>query len=330
MEANMIKTEYVQCLLCREDNTVRVGTVQDMFTDQPGKFNLVQCQKCGLAYINPRPTKESIGYYYSDYKEGKNFDMMKKLRGCEGIGKFAVKDRLKFLEKKIPLSNSTRVLDVGCGLGSFLGLLRGKKGCQIYGVEFDQLACQYLEGIEGMHVKRGELADAHFEDNFFDVVTLFAYLEHSFDPLQDLKEAHRILKPDGIISINLPNFDFLMRKVFKKIWFIHGAPQHLYHFNASSLQLLLEQAGFQSLSPPYYPFTPIEVTSNAIVLVVPGNNLIDFFVSKSFPVKVILTSLVVLGGILDFPLSLFLSMINKSSRLAIFAQKKEPQHGYSC
>ena len=323
MEESKIKTENVHCLFCNEDSTVHLGSVNDMFTAQPGIFKLVQCRYCGLAYITPRPAKESIGHYYSDYKEGKHFNMMKKLRGAEGIGKLLVRDRLKFLEKYVSLSSSTRVLDVGCGLGSFLALLREKRGCQIYGVEYDPLACNYLEGIEGMQVKQGDLVDTHFEDDFFDVITLFAYLEHSFDPLQDLKEAHRILKPGGIISINLPNFDFSMRKVFKKIWFIHGAPQHLYHFNASSLQLLLDRAGFQPLGKPYYPFTVLEVTTNLILLAFPGNNLTEFFLSKSYPVKVLLTSLVVLGGILDFPVSLFLSMTHRSSRLAIFAKKKE-------
>jgi SAM-dependent methyltransferase len=323
MEANMIKTEYVQCLLCHEDSTVKLGTVKDTFCGKAGKFNLVQCRNCGLAYLNPRPSGESIGYYYPDYQEGRTFDMMKKLRGCEGVGKLIVKDRLKFLEKKFNLNSSIKVLDVGCGLGSFLALLREKKGCQIYGVDFDQMACQYLEGIEGLHVKCGELVDVHYEDNFFDVITLFAYLEHSFDPIKDLKEVYRILKPDGIISINVPNFDNLMKKFFKEIWFIHGAPQHLYHFNASSLQMVLDRAGFQPFSPPYYPITALEVISNVLLLVVPGDNLIDFFLSKSYPLKIILLSLFGLGSLFDFPLSLFLAMIHKSSRLAIFAKKKE-------
>jgi len=296
--------------------------VRDKFYGKEGEFNLVQCRNCGLVYINPRPSKEFIGYYYQDYQEERSFNLMKKLRGCEGIGKFLVRDRLRYLEKTFKLNSSTKILDVGCGLGSFLALLREKKGCQIYGVEFDQLACQYLEEVEGLHMMHGELVDSQFEDNFFDVITLFAYLEHSFNPIQDLKEVHRILKPGGIISINVPNFDSWMQKLFKESWFNQGAPQHLYSFNGSSLQMVLDRAGFQPLSPPYYPFTSLEVGSCLLLLLIPGNNLSEFFLSKGNVFRFILLFLFAIGGLLDFPLSLFLFMIHRSSRLAIFAKKK--------
>ena len=56
--------EYVDCELCGIDNTKFMFQVRDRNSTEKRVFNLVKCKTCGLAYLNPRPTKEEINEYY--------------------------------------------------------------------------------------------------------------------------------------------------------------------------------------------------------------------------------------------------------------------------
>ncbi len=147
------------------------------------------------------------------------------------------------LHKLRTQSKGGRLLEVGCNEGLFLHLAR-QAGWETQGVEIAELGAVYAREILNLEVFNGELIEANFPDEYFDVVTFWHVLEHLLDPQLDLREAHRILKLDGLLIVDVPNIASWQAKVFSSNWKALDIPRHLYHFSPDSLRAMLAQAGF--------------------------------------------------------------------------------------
>ncbi len=143
--------------------------------------------------------------------------------------------RLVFLATKD--SNGNRLLDIGCGDGSFLKAIN-RSGWEVTGIEIDPK----LESTKEFIVKRN--VDELFNCAPFDCITMWHTLEHMQDIGTMISQIHRVLKPGGILIIAVPNNSSLQSKVFKSKWFHLDVPRHLYHLDASSLQYCLKTKGF--------------------------------------------------------------------------------------
>ncbi len=225
--------ESTPCVVCRGTHADVVLTGHDNRRRLPGEFSVVRCRECGLAYINPRPTPENIGQYYpSDYSYH------------EAGPASAARQFYYRLFRRVPIPRGGRVLDVGCGGGSYLLHLRGL-GYEVAGVEPNAEVAAYLRAQYGLDVQPGLLLDVHYPDASFDAVTFWWVLEHAHDPMADLREAHRILKPGGVVVVALQNFASLGRHLFGADWHHVDIPTHLYQFEPRTLRRALEEAGFE-------------------------------------------------------------------------------------
>ncbi|MDP3024955.1 MAG: class I SAM-dependent methyltransferase [candidate division Zixibacteria bacterium] len=265
MEMTLSTSEYVNCNICGIDEAELVFVAKENQFNLDGHFKIVKCKKCGLVYVNPRPTKENIGFYYPEGKyythcePSKNKPLRHKIkrlviRSIPGYdtktGRF--KKLLgtileKFLSGQIcnivPFKENGKILDVGCGNGEMIGWME-EYGWKTYGVEISKEACEQAEK-QGIQVFYGELQNAHFPSEFFDVITANQVLEHVYDPLALLKECNRILKEDGLLIIGCPNFGCFDSRLFSKDWSALQVPTHLYHFTPSTLNRILKTAGFE-------------------------------------------------------------------------------------
>lgn len=147
-----------------------------------------------------------------------------------------------------------KLLDVGCALGIFLHLAR-ERGWQVYGVDISRYAVSYAREVLGLEAFAGELEEIHFPGKSFDVITLWDVLEHFVDPSHQLQEIRRVLKDDGIVLMNTPNEEGLVRflagMIFRlsrgKIAYPVRKLYHRFHhhyFTGQTLQALLEKNGF--------------------------------------------------------------------------------------
>ena len=230
--------EQAPCNLCGSLKTRLLFRASDLRFENEGLFNLVQCQQCGLVYLNPRPTKAEIARYYRHYHDGFTNDAWWQRRQLE---------RLREVERRREVG---RLLDVGCGKGEFLRVARGK-GWRCFGVEISPQASNDARRM-GLDVATGAFEDVGYPDRFLDVITMYHVLEHLHDPREALGKAYQLLKSGGLLVVAVPNFDSLQAKIFRQRWYHLDAPRHLYHFTPRTLKMLLHEAGFKVLEARWF------------------------------------------------------------------------------
>lgn len=262
---NMSLFEYVNCNLCDADDTELVFIATDNQFHLDGRFNVVRCKRCGLIYVNPRPTQKETKFYYPKERyyscqescERKGFDQrMKSLirQSLPGynekisimswvIGRAIGTILQRQIDIVVPFKKDGKILDAGCGNGDMIGWMK-EYGWETYGVDISREACEQAKK-QGLDVFCGELQDAHFSSDFFDVITVNHVLEHVHNPLALLKECNRILKKDGLLIVDCPNFGCFDSRLFGESWQQVDVPRHLYHFTWDTLNKTLNVAGFE-------------------------------------------------------------------------------------
>ena len=142
----------------------------------------------------------------------------------------------------------SKVLDIGCGGGTFLEYMK-KNNYKVYGVEPALNLKSMLEG-KGITAYTSSIFDTEINEKF-DVVTLNNVLEHIENPDLVVKRVNELLENDGLLVIKVPN-DFNMiqeeanRFVHNKNWWV-CYPDHLNYFSKDSLSKLVEDCGFEIL-----------------------------------------------------------------------------------
>ncbi|MCK4983368.1 MAG: class I SAM-dependent methyltransferase [Victivallaceae bacterium] len=260
----------ILCPVCGADNRDVFIRGNDLLHDIPGEFTLSKCA-CGMIYINPQPDNNELQKYYPDdycpHRKRHSDRSLKKHRkfksfilrwyyGCPVNNKRISPKLLRILFKPIlfflslstmksmiPYHGNGDILDVGCGNGGWLIRLK-EAGWNTSGVEIDQPAAQDANDI-GIPTFCGTLIDAHFPDESFDVIRLHYVFEHLIDPKETLDEIRRILKPDGICYIRIPNIDSIAFSLFKEYWFALDIPRHVFNYTPKTFTQLASGHGLR-------------------------------------------------------------------------------------
>jgi SAM-dependent methyltransferase len=250
--------ERTPCDLCGADQSELYYSGERWKNILRHEIALVRCRHCGLIYLNPRPTADEIGLYYpNDYRpfrpavEDERFVLMRWFR------RRRLNQRRKLIERYSG-QTSGRVLDAGCATGLFLRVME-QAGWQVAGVEPIASAANYARTRFGLDVYQGTLDDSPYPNEFFDVVTFWDVLEHAYTPTLQLTRAAELLRRDGLLAVNVPNWNSLERRWFGAYWSGFDPPRHLYVFTKATLTALLKKTGFVTTGwvcfmPGYYPF----------------------------------------------------------------------------
>jgi 2-polyprenyl-3-methyl-5-hydroxy-6-metoxy-1,4-benzoquinol methylase len=249
------------------------GLTDRVFFCAPGTWTLYRCLPCRAAYLDPRPTPDSIRLAYRNYftheppplapvrpqtrlgriKATLRNDYLRSRYGINlgasmPMGRLAVYlairrrpnlDRaVRHLKSPAP---GARLLDVGCGNGGFL-ITAQQLGWEAWGIEPDRDAVTAARAA-GLRVEHGGLPTTDLPDAHFDVVTMNHVLEHLHDPVSALREVRRVLKPGGMLWLATPNLDSIGRRCYAAAWRGLEPPRHLVLFTISSLTLACALAG---------------------------------------------------------------------------------------
>ncbi len=228
----------VNCPICNSVYYDILLKTKDYDSGRNELFTVVKCKKCDLIYINPQPSEKELGRYYVFDYYGNYGSIFHKIFSIINI--FFMRNKSKeILNKK-----KGRILDIGCGDGSFLEYMKNK-GWDAYGVETSGPGAKIAEKKLKKNIYNSELKRIKFQKGYFDVVTLWYVLEHVKNPDTMIKEVGRIIKNEGTLVLSLQNIKSLQAKIGGDKWFHFDIPRHLYHFSPETLNKLLKKNGFK-------------------------------------------------------------------------------------
>lgn len=189
--------------------------------------------------VDPLPCEEALRVYYAEqYRlEYKGVLRPKSYHVIRAAA--AACDRIAWLLPHLPAGG--RWLDVGAGSGEFAYLLR-RKGLAVTALEPNRGYSEYIRDALKVPVLHGFLEDLEEQRGEFDGLSSFHMLEHHPDPVAALGRMRRLLRPDGLLAVEVPNAAFPL--VHPKNRF-HAA--HLMHFNLENLVLAAGRAGLETV-----------------------------------------------------------------------------------
>ncbi|MBI5587993.1 MAG: class I SAM-dependent methyltransferase [Deltaproteobacteria bacterium] len=287
------------------------------------RYGIRFCQTCGLGKTDPFLTEEEFKKIYSStYREE---DSTRFFSPLEKVIRLLRVHRCRSVER---FGKKGRILDVGCGRGDFL-LLMKERGWEPTGLELDERIERHGKKI-GIDLRSGSLETVRFPDSHFEAVTFWHVFEHLKNPEWALKECRRILKPGGLFVISVPNIGSLQARLSGKHWFHLDPPFHLYHYSLENLNKLLDRASFKTLkvkhfSLEYNPYGYIQSIFNSIGF---RPNLFYDFLRSKMTKKDSYASVAVMFLLMPvvLPLSLILSVTEAALRaggtIDLYARKE--------
>ena len=200
--------------------------------------------------------------------------------------KFA--NQAKITGKYLPHQNA-KVLDIGCGGGLFLSLLK-QQGAEVTGIELSDSRAHYARSKHGLEIEKHPIEHEFWQNEFvnhFDAVTLWDVIEHVNYPFQALQAAVNVLKPGGHLLIDTPCRDGFYHRFGELTYKLTGGAyptflnamysSHLFGhkqiFSTKEMKDLFEAVGmevvelrkFHELSFPYEFYLKKLVRSQALV-----------------------------------------------------------------
>ena len=125
-----------------------------------------------------------------------------------------------YLFQSFGLKKGMKMLEPGCGRGEFLGNFQ-ELGLEVYGVDLSPEAKEFTDKfpVEICDIENEQLP---FQDNTFDVIYSKSFIEHLYYPERYLKEAYRVLKPNGKLITLVPDWESNYKTYFDD--FTHRTP----------------------------------------------------------------------------------------------------------
>lgn len=137
------------------------------------------------------------------------------------------------------------ILDIGSGRGLMLYYLeKYYKYERAIGTQISKAACEYSKNVLGLEMYDKDILELNLGKESFDIVTLWHVLEHVKEPELYVKKIQTLLKKNGKLVIEVPNFNSWTRKLTGRYWLGLDLKYHLYFFTRNSLSRLLRKYGF--------------------------------------------------------------------------------------
>ena len=203
-----------RCPCCGGSNFKRWMQVPSRSEHGLSCYDLLRCSMCKHTWLDNRPTPEEIGSYYTD----------KYHRAISHAGETAAKRWRRQLQVISNYKASGRILDIGCSSGGFLSYLNSETW-ERYGIEASVPTAERARSISGADIFAGDVLDAVFQRNWFDVITCSDVLEHLYEPREVFRRVCNWLKPGGIFYVFVPNIMSWEARVFRSRQLPHGRPE---------------------------------------------------------------------------------------------------------
>ncbi len=203
------------------------------------RFNL--CHNCESIFLtNPVPESQLNQYYTDAYLP---------YRGEKAWGQYAnfvVWDDQKLNERRVKMAMQylqptpeIQVLDIGCGKPDFLAQLATNPNIQTMGVDFKSAQWDDPK-YKNLTLLEGDWRNIEINTQF-DLITAWHYFEHDYDIQQTIAKCQQLLKPNGILLIEVPMYQGIIQKLQKQYWQGWHSPRHICLFSFKSWKMIFQE-----------------------------------------------------------------------------------------
>jgi SAM-dependent methyltransferase len=290
------------CPICGSTGVEEYSTLRDSMYDTPGTWHMKRCTRstCGAFWLDPMPHPDELPLAYQGYYTHTAGKQCLDSIGAR-VRDALISRRLGYPHRQnlplrlashllhfsptrteyalhahfyLPWRKSGRLLEVGCGAGDQLLVLKNA-GWDVLGIDFDPAAVA-TANARGLDVRLGDLRQAKLPEGSFDAIVMSHVVEHVIDPIGLLRECARILKPQGDFVAITPNASSWGHRKFRESWRGLEPPRHLTVFTPRSLRLAIEKAGLRPTRTRYSARDAANLlfSSARIRKLSPGNRLV--------------------------------------------------------
>ncbi len=233
------------CPICATTLDAPCISAPDRLHGTPGSFEVARCPGCSAGVTLPLVEPAALAAFYpSSY--GAYEHAQPRLVRLISTAIRAWQAALTW--RSAPLSalherEAGHGVDVGAGRGDLCAMLQSH-GWRMTAVEPSEEATAAARA-RGIDARAGVLATVELEPETYDMAVFRHSLEHTLDPVADLRRVHAALRPGGLVLVSVPNFGCWQPRRLGGAWFHLDLPRHRFHFTAAALTRALEAAGFE-------------------------------------------------------------------------------------
>jgi len=222
--------EIVACNLCGSDRHTPVYEMPDRRFFPEEIFAIVECEGCGLGFVNPRPSILEIQKYYPP-----EYFQQPATKSHEHYMRRRFAEEAKYLREMEDGVGPRRLLDVGCANGDFPRFMAAR-GWTVEGVEISESS----QRIQDFRVHTQGFQDIAVNEPTYDAITAWAVFEHVHNPMAYFRKSAQVIKKGGLFVFLVTNFE----SVTSRHLFCEDIPRHLYFFTRKTIRQYLDATGF--------------------------------------------------------------------------------------
>lgn len=249
---------YTECPVCKSKNFTQTLKAKDHLVSGE-LFQISECTECHLRFTNPIPDETEISKYYQsqDYISHTNTSQGLINKTYQFVRNITLIGKRNLIQKESEIKTG-KILDIGCGTGEFLNTMQ-KSDWNVFGLEPDEGARKLAGSNYQLQIDSPDKL-FEFSENSFDVITMWHVLEHVHRLDDNMKQISKILKPDGILLIAVPNYTSYDADYYHNNWAAYDVPRHLYHFSPRSMRTLLNRFHLKLKKMKRMPFDSFYVS----------------------------------------------------------------------
>jgi 2-polyprenyl-3-methyl-5-hydroxy-6-metoxy-1,4-benzoquinol methylase len=238
--------EYVKCNLCGADDAAVFYPNVPVLEYRQGIYSqdhwhIVRCRQCNLIYTNPRIDSSAREHLYSFQIQGDQKFVNDWFIESADLQRSVWQRFVRILQGYCP---SGKLLDIGCGAGSFLVEAR-KMGYDVYGQEVSPYFINYCRDVQGLRIYADFLDNLDLAAGSFDCVTAFDVIEHHPNAKLLVTQMHQLIRPGGIVMIMTHDIGNIFARLHGVHWRYIMPIGHITYFTRQTLTQMLADSGFQ-------------------------------------------------------------------------------------
>lgn len=236
--------EYVNCNLCGRDDA-ELHFKAPVLPYRKGIYNrdmwdVVRCRNCGLIYVNPRIDDEAREAFYSFQTPGDERFVQDWFLESADLHRPNWQRFVRTMHRLLP---NGKLLDIGCGAGTFLIEARNM-GYEVAGQEVAPYFIEYCRTEQNLTIYGDFMENLDLVPGSFDCVTNFDVIEHHPDPKRLVSQMYDLLRPGGLAVISTHDIGNFFARRYGVKWRYIRPIGHITYFTRETLSHMMEDCGF--------------------------------------------------------------------------------------